>query len=104
MTLTYNSIADVDTGVALDVDGTVVEAFLRGDAKADGVVGTADILFISQYLAGLRTAGQGLDKCHPINAASVRHDGTAGDAITVSDCLFIRQYLAGIRDASFNVV
>ncbi|MFC1937747.1 cohesin domain-containing protein [Chloroflexota bacterium] len=101
LTLSYTGITDGDTGSALSLDGAVVETLLRGDAKPDGTINIADALFVAQYLAGIREVGQGLDYCHPINAASIKHDGDNGDQITVGDRLFIAHYLAGIRDADF---
>ncbi|MFC1937868.1 cohesin domain-containing protein [Chloroflexota bacterium] len=102
LTLSYTSITDSDTGSTLTLDGTLVETLLRGDAKPDGDVDIADVLFVAQHLAGVRGTGQGLDYCHPINAASVKHDGNNGDQITTDDYVFIAQYLAGTHNANFG--
>ncbi|MBI2935040.1 MAG: hypothetical protein HYY29_05660 [Chloroflexi bacterium] len=77
-------------------------AVRRGDAKADGKIDIADALFIAQYLAGLRAAGDGDNQTHVVNGASVRPDGDSGDQLSVTDALFIAQHLVGLRDASFQ--
>jgi hypothetical protein len=97
-----------------DVDGnsvgvspfTLSLSTLRGDARLDGVVDISDVLFIAQYLAGVRAACTATtdNTClHSVNAASVEQD-EAFDRKTIADALFIAQYLAGLRDEFFNLV
>jgi hypothetical protein len=78
--------------------------FLRGDARADGVIDIADAMFIAQYLVGSRSActREGDGTCvHLVNAASVHQDGGI-DQPTIDDALYITQYLAGLRDESYD--
>jgi len=72
--------------------GPLTESYLRawlGEYKAD-------VIYIVQYLAGLRDIGEGLGKVHPVNAASVKHDGKY-DVISFSDAWYLLRYLAGRR-------
>jgi len=99
--LSFTEILDGNDNPIPEEDSTTM-TFRRGDAMGDGTVDIGDVLYIGQYLVGLRDVGQEPGQVHPINAASVKHDGP-GDAITISDALLIAQYLAGLRDAHFNL-
>ncbi|HEU0020572.1 MAG TPA: IPT/TIG domain-containing protein [Dehalococcoidia bacterium] len=96
-----------------DVDGNSVGVspltlsldILRGDARPDGVVDISDVLFIAQYLAGVRAACTATidNTClHSVNAASVHQDG-AFDQTTIADAMFTAQYLVGSTDEFFNL-
>ncbi|MBI2935060.1 MAG: S8 family serine peptidase [Chloroflexi bacterium] len=76
--------------------------FMRGDAKVDRQVTSADSMFIQQYLAGNRS----LSDLNALNAASPRHDQDSSpyDGITVTDALFIGQMLAGLRDYFYEYI
>jgi hypothetical protein len=79
---------------------------LRGDARPDGVVDISDVLFIAQYLAGVRgacTATIDATCMHSVNAASVRQDG-AFDQTSIADAMFTAQYLVGSIDEFLNLV
>ena len=97
------SVDEPSTAIAGD---TVAKTLLRGDARADGTVDVADVLFIAQFLVGLRDAGEDLPGqftlTHPINAASPKQD-SGGDKINIADALFIAQLLATLRDACYDV-
>ena len=75
---------------------------LLGDAKADGIINSADVLFIAPYMAGISEVGSGpATQVNFTNAASVKDDGDV-DIITIADALYVAQYLAGLRDQNFN--
>lgn len=80
----------------------VKSTYQRGDTDGNGAINITDALFISQYLAQLKT----LDSIRALNAASVRHDTPSypGNRITVQDSMFIAQYLSGLRDAWYNLI
>jgi hypothetical protein len=102
-TLTFTDIRDPADNLINQSTPPPQNVFLRGDAKADGMVDISDVLYICQYLIGLRNVGPGVDEVHPVNAASVRYDG-AYDKISISDALFIAQYLAGLRGVDYGLV
>ena len=104
-TAAITSLTDAD-GNSISVTSDLVQNFLRGDARADGVINIADALFIAQFLVGLRaecTEVVDTNCMHPVNGASVKHDG-AFDEKTVVDALFIAQLLVAIRDEFYNLV
>jgi cyclophilin family peptidyl-prolyl cis-trans isomerase len=79
---------------------------LRGDARPDGVVDISDVLFIAQYLAGVRAACTATidNTClHLVNAASVRQEG-AFDRTTIADAMFTAQHLVGSRDEFYMLM
>lgn len=100
LTLSYTYLVD-STATSIPQAGPTQKTFRRGDARADGIIGISDALFIAQYLAGLRGTGETNVDIHPVNAASVKHD-TGGDKITISDALLIAQYLGGLKPATFE--
>ena len=102
-TLVYGQVVDVD-GNLLDPGVAVTRTYQLGDAKVDGAISVADLLFISQYQVGLRNVGDDPGtEVNAVNAASVRHD-TPYDLISTADLLFLAQYLVGLRDGCMNLV
>jgi hypothetical protein len=91
--LTFSNIYDSNGNLIHQLTPAPERQFLRGDATGDGEVNIRDVIYIVQYLAGLRDAGEGLGKVNPVNAASVKHDGKY-DAISFSDAWYLLQYLA----------
>ncbi len=102
VTLTFSQVVDVN-GDPLDPGPPVVRTFRRGDAKPDGVVAISDVLYIRQYLVGLRPLGDGPGQVNAVNAASVKQDG-AFDKITTADVLYLAQLLVGMRDGCFSLL
>lgn len=102
VSLTFDSLVDVNNGAAIPADSARTIVLRRGDARNDGVINVADALFIGQYLAAMREAGQTLAQTHIVNAASVKTDTSAGDKVTIADAMLIGQMLVGLRDDSFN--
>ncbi len=97
ITLRFNSISRGGGGT-VPQDSDKARTFLRGDAKADGVVDITDAMFIAQYLAAVRSLGETTALVHPVNAATPLNDSaTLGSTITITDALFIAQMLAGLR-------
>ena len=95
------------TGATVQEVAPSALTFRLGDAKADGVIDTADALFAAQYMVGLRAidpVGGDPTLVHPVNIASVKDDGIAGDKISVADVLYILQGLVGLRDDCFNIL
>lgn len=95
-TLTFSNIYDPNDNLIHQLTPVPEKQFLRGDARADGEVNIRDVIYIVQYLAGLRNIGEGLGKVHPVNAASVKHDGEY-DVISFSDAWHLLRYLAARR-------
>lgn len=92
-------IAASDPGLNVLEESPNSYAFLRGDAKEDGVVNIVDAMFIAQYTVIIRTLGE----LNPTNAASVKYDGS-GDIINIVDAMFIAQYIVGIRHTNYDLV
>lgn len=101
--LDVRSVDEPSTPIAGDI---VAKTLLRGDARADGTVDVADVLFIAQFLVGSRDAGEDLPGqftlTHPINAASPKQD-SGGDTINIADALFIAQLLATLRNPCYGL-
>ena len=93
VTLTFSNIYDPNGNLINQLSPVPEGQFVRGDATGDGHVNVRDFVYIVQYLAGLRDAGEGPGKVNPVNAASVRHDGEY-DVISFSDAWYLIQYLA----------
>lgn len=82
-----------------------IKTFKRGDANNDSVVNVVDALFIAQYLAQLRTIGEGAGQLSAVNSATPMNDSaSAGSTISIVDALAIAQMLAGLRDAFYNFI
>jgi len=101
--LTFTDIRDSAGNPIGQLPPPPQNVFLRGDANADGTVGISDVLYICQYLVGLKNVGMGAGQVHPVNAASVMYDD-GYDKVTISDALLIAQYLAGLRGADYQWV
>jgi hypothetical protein len=93
-TLSFSNIYDPNGNLIHQLTPVPERQFLRGDATGDGEVNIRDVIYIVQYLAGLRDIGEGLGKVNPVNAASVKHDGEY-DVISFSDAWYLLRYLAG---------
>lgn len=103
---------DLELTALTDVNGNPMAAppalsrtVQRGDARADGAINIADVMFIAQNLAGLRDACVNVidTNCmHSVNAASVWQDGEL-DMTTSADALVVAQYLVGLRDEFYNL-
>lgn len=91
--LTFSNIYDPSGNLIYQLTPVPERQFIRGDATGDGEVNIRDVIYIVQYLAGLRDVGEGLGKVNPVNAASVRHDGEY-DVISFSDAWYLLRYLA----------
>jgi len=91
--LTFSNIYDPNGNLIHQLTPVPERQFLRGDATGDGEVNIRDVIYIVQYLAGLRDVGEGLGKINPVNAASVKHDGEY-DVISFSDAWYLLRYLA----------
>ncbi len=102
VTLTFVDVFDADAN-SLGSPPPVIRTYRKGDAKANGVISVADVLYIAQYLAGLRTLGDGPGQLNAVNAASVKQDG-AFDTISSADVLYLAQYVVGMRDGCFNLL
>jgi len=107
----FTSLTDVD-GASVPIDSTqIVGEFRRGNAREDGTVNIADVLFGAQHLAELRGgcvalkapgASGDLTCMNPVNLAGVNTDGDS-DLVTVADHLFVAQQLVGLRDESYVI-
>lgn len=97
LSLNFSTIADV-MGEYIAQEAPATRTYLRGDAKADGVVDIVDALFIAQYVVQLRP----LSDLNAVNAASVRYDGDAGDKIDIVDALFVAQMTVALRNVNFE--
>jgi hypothetical protein len=103
MTLNFSQIADYD-GTLIPQQQASQRTYRRGDAKADGTISVADLLFIAQYQVGLRNVGDDPStEVNAVNAASVRQDSPY-DTISTADLLFLAQYLVGLRDDCMDLV
>jgi len=100
LSVSLDALDDGSGNIALDAVPCI--RLKRGDAKPDGKIDISDALFVAQFLAGLRPAGDANNQVNVLNGASVRQDGDGGDTLNITDALFIAQHLAGLRDASFN--
>jgi len=106
----FTGLTDM-SGASIAVDSTpVIGEFRRGNARQDGTVNIADVLFGAQYLAGLRSgctlitapgAAGDVTCMNPVNLSGVSADG-ASDLVSVADYLFIAQQLVGLWDDSFR--
>ncbi len=101
-----NDVRSVDEPSTPIPGDTIAKSLRRGDARADGTVDVSNVLFIAQFLVGLRNAGEDLPGVftltHPINGASPKQD-TSGDVMNIADALFIAQLLATLRDDCYIV-
>ncbi len=101
LTATFGQVLDTN-GYSLGVAQAQARTFKRGDANSDAAVWMADVLWIAQYVVGIRDVGDGPTLVNPVNSASVKHDG-AFDKITVADALYLAQMMVGLRDGCFNL-
>ena len=102
VTLALSEVFDADAN-ALAPTPPVVRTHRRGDAKANGVISAGDVLYIAQYVAGVRPLGDGPGQVNAVNAASVKQDGPF-DQVTAADALSLAQELVGLRDGCFNLL
>lgn len=100
--LTHIILAEAGGGANLDLDLSISQEFLRGDANADFAVNSTDALWIEECDIGSRPTGIGDGFCHPINSASVFHDTPDRDILNAFDAWVIRQYELDFRDAFFD--
>lgn len=87
--------AEVITVGADDVIGKNISVYMYGDVNRNGVVTSADVLQISQKIAGMRDFDG-----YQLLLADVNHK----NGITSADSLWTAQRVAGIRDAYFNLI
>jgi len=109
--LVVTSLKDTTLGPIV-VDSTpIIGEFKRGDARQDGSLSIADVLFAQQYLASELRSGctaitapgtSGDVTCvNVLNLSGVFPDDSADD-VTVSDYLYMQQHMVGLRDNSFE--
>lgn len=87
--------AEVITVGADDVIGKNISVYMYGDVNRNGVVTSADVLQISQKIAGMRDFDE-----YQLLLADVNHK----NGITSADSLWTAQRVAGIRDVYFNLI